>query len=148
MPIYAQLDGDIVVAVTHSWGPLVGPQFIELEELLPLEGHRYLGEGVFEPVEVVEPRVLSPLSFRRRFTKPERIGIEWAAVDRADQSTEQRQFAAALRSDLTDQAQAKFIDLEDPDVIAGVQALESIGLIGEGRAEEILNDPVQPEERP
>lgn len=114
---------------------------------------RVVGSAVILEAPPEEPslllgRHLSPLAFRRRFTKPERIGIEWASVDRADQTTEQRQMAAALRSDLTDQAQAKFIDLDDPDVIAGVQALEAIGLIGEGRAEDILDAEVLPEERP
>jgi hypothetical protein len=33
---------------------------------------------------------------------------------------------------------ASFVDLSDPDTIAGVQALESLGLIPAGRAAEIL----------
>lgn len=101
-----------------------------------------------QPPPELLPRRMAPLAFRRRFTKAERSGIEWAAVDRADQTMEQRQQAAALRSDLKDQAQAQYIDLDDPDTVAGVQALEAIGLIAPGRAAEILGATVLPEELP
>jgi len=97
---------------------------------------------------IPEPRHITVLAFRRRFTKAERAAIEWAAVDRSDLTVEQRQQAAALRSDLKDQAQAQYIDLDDPEVIEGVQALEAIGLIDADRALEILGAPVQPEEVP
>lgn len=61
MPIYAQLSGDIVAAVTQSSGPLVGPEFIELSEYdLSLCGQQYMGDGVFEPVpQSVVPRTVT-----------------------------------------------------------------------------------------
>ena len=93
-------------------------------------------------------RRVSTLAFRRRFTKAERIAIEWAAVDRADQSLAQRQQAAALRATLADQNAAKFIDLDDDGTVTGVQDLEAMGLIEPGRAAQILNSPIQPEELP
>lgn len=94
------------------------------------------------------PRRVSVLAFRRRFTMAERAAIEWAAVDRSDQPEAQRQQAAALRAILADQAAASFIDLDEEDTMEGVQSLEAMGLIGAGRAAQILGAPVQPEELP
>ena len=98
--------------------------------------------------EPVQQRHVSVLAFRRRFAPAERAALEWAAVDRADQPNSQRQQAAALRASLADQAAAEFIDLDDPDTIAGVEMLEAMGLLATGRAEQIIATPVQPGELP
>ena len=97
------------------------------------------------PMMVVK---LSKWGFRSRFTSAERAAIEWAAVDRADLSLEQRMVAAGLRADLEDQKQAGFIDLSDAATIAGVNKLEALGIIGVGRAEAILTAPITESERP
>ena len=101
-----------------------------------------------EPQPVVAPRVVSVLGFRSRFTPAEKAAIEWAAVDRPDQPEAQRMQAAALRATLADQAAAQFIHLDDPATVVGVQGLEALGIIAPGRALEILNNPIQPEELP
>ncbi|MFC4923850.1 MULTISPECIES: hypothetical protein [Delftia] len=93
-------------------------------------------------------RHITPLAFRRRFTGAERAAIEWAAVDRADATSGERQQAAQLRSTLKDQELASFIDLDDPDVAAGVQLLETVGLIADGRALQITDTPPRPDELP
>lgn len=93
-------------------------------------------------------RRITPLAFRRRFTGAERAAIEWAAVDRADTNSGERQQAAQLRSTLKDQELASFIDLDDPDVAAGVQLLEAVGLIADGRALQITDTPPRPDELP
>lgn len=93
-------------------------------------------------------RRITPLAFRRRFTSAERAAIEWAAVDRADATSGERQQAAQLRSTLKDQELASFIDLDDPDVAAGVQLLEDVGLIADGRALQITDTPPRPDELP
>lgn len=93
-------------------------------------------------------RHITPLAFRRRFTGAERAAIEWAAVDRADATSGERQQAAQLRSTLKDQELASFIDLDDPDVAAGVQLLEDVGLIADGRALQITDTPPRPDELP
>lgn len=49
---------------------------------------------------------------------------------------------------LADQAVAKYIDLDDPSTVAGVQLLEQSGLLAAGRAADILGAPVQPGEQP
>ena len=83
-------------------------------------------------------RRITVLAFRRRFTMAEKAAIEFAAVDRADATIEQRQQSAALRASLADQAAATFIDLDDAEVVAGVTALEAFGLIDSRRVSEIL----------
>ena len=87
-------------------------------------------------------RRITVLTFRRRFAMAEKAAIEFAAVDRVDASIEYRQQSAALRASLADQAAASFIDLDDSDVIQGVNALVIFGLITEQRASEILTNPV------
>ncbi|KEH11381.1 hypothetical protein GY15_29120 [Delftia sp. 670] len=104
-----------------------------------------------EQQELPAPQIhrhITPLAFRRRFTATERAAIEWAAVDRADATSGERQQAAQLRSTLKDQELASFIDLDDPDVAAGVQLLETVGLIADGRALQITDTPPRPDELP
>lgn len=100
------------------------------------------------PPATPEPRKITPLAFRRRFTKAERAAVEWAAVDKPDRPEAERQMAAALRANLKDQEQASHIDLDDPELIEGVETLEVVGLIAAGRAQAILTAPVQPGDRP
>lgn len=114
-------------------------------------------DGEFHEPDAPEPqpspatsstaRHITPLAFRRRFTKAERAAVEWAAVDKPDRPEAERQMAAALRADLKDQEQASHIDLDDPELIEGVAALKAYDLIGPGRATEILSAPVQDGER-
>lgn len=101
-----------------------------------------------QPEQPPQHRHITPLAFRRRFTGAERAAIEWAAVDRADATSAERQQAAQLRSTLKDQELASFIDLDDPDVAAGVQLLETVGLIADGRALQITDTPPRPDELP
>ena len=96
---------------------------------------------------VSAPRHITKLAFRNRFTKAEKAGIEFAALDDPTAPIAQRQQAAALRADLKDQEQATFIDLDDEGTRAGVLTLEAVGLIAAGRAVEILDAPVQDSER-
>lgn len=108
-------------------------------------------EGNYRKVEPAEPvqqdRRITKLTFRNRFTKAEKAGIEFAALDDPTASIAQRQQAAALRADLKDQEQATFIDLDDENTRTGVLTLEVAGLIASGRAVEILDAPVQDKER-
>ena len=99
------------------------------------------------PTQTPEDRRITKLAFRNRFTKAEKAGIEFAALDDPTAPIAQRQQAAALRADLKDQEQAAFIDLDDQDTRTGVITLEAVGLIAAGRAVEILDAPVQDKER-
>lgn len=152
MHIYAQIDsGRRAFAITQTNGPLEGADLVELATYDPeLIGKVHnLDTGTWTaPSAPPAARKVSVLAFRRRFTLAERAGIEWAAVDRADQPDAQRQQAAMLRATLADHAAASFVDLDDPATVEGVQGMTATGLVAPGRAAEILGAPVQPEELP
>ena len=90
---------------------------------------------------------ITRLAFRNRFTQAEKVALEIASLDNPAATMPQRQQAAALRATLADTAAATFIDLSHADTRAGVQMLEAGGLLAAGRALEILDAPVTPEER-
>lgn len=73
------------------------------------------------------PRKITQYAFRSRFTGAEKIAIYTAAES-----------SVQVRIWLDDLAAASFVDLDYPATVAGVQALEAGGLIGEGRAAAIL----------
>ncbi len=100
------------------------------------------------PPAVPEPQRITRLAFRNRFTSAEKVALEIAALDNPAAAMPARAQAAALRANQADLAAATFIDLQRPDTRAGVQTLEAAGLLAAGRALEILDAPVRPEERP
>lgn len=108
-----------------------------------------IGEYRYEDgVLVLAPDMrITRLAFRNRFTQAEKVALELAALDDPAAPMAQRQQAAALRATLSDTAAATFIDLIRADTRAGVQMLETAGLLAAGRALEILDAPVTPEER-
>lgn len=81
---------------------------------------------------------LTKLAFRRLFTQEELVAIELASLDDPTASTETRTMAAHLRVFNKMVDSADHIDLTDMTTIMGVNALEGWGLIGTGRAQEIL----------
>lgn len=91
---------------------------------------------------------ITKLAFRNRFTAAEKVMMEIASLDNPAAAMPARQQAAMLRVNLADTAAATFIDLSRPDTRAGVQILETAGLLATGRALAILDAPVTPEERP
>jgi hypothetical protein len=116
----------------------------------PGPGWSYDGTRFARPavLAIVEPRRITRLAFDQRFTQAERIAIDLASIDDPAATTETRQRAASLRDMRHQVNNATFIDLDRPDTRAGVEQLETAGLIGVGRAAEILDAPVQPHERP
>jgi hypothetical protein len=102
-----------------------------------------------QPAAVVPAaRRITCLAFRNRFTVDEKVMIELAAADNPAGALDQRTQAARLRANMADVAAATFIDLDRPDTRAGVQLLEAAGVLGAGRALEILDGEVQADERP
>lgn len=91
---------------------------------------------------------ITRLAFRNRFTMAEKTALELAALDDSSASMPARQQAAMLRAYLADVAAATFIELTRQDIREGVTLLETMGLLGPGRALEILDAPIQPIERP
>jgi hypothetical protein len=109
-----------------------------------------MGEYVFAAgMLVLAPATrITRLAFRNRFSQAEKVALELAALDDPAATLVQRQQAAAIRVHLADVSASTFIDLGRDDTRAGVQALETGGLIGVGRALEILDATVEAHERP
>ena len=84
---------------------------------------------------------ITKLAFRNRFTQAEKVAIEIAALDDTTKPMVVRAQSAALRSSQADILSATFIDLTRTDTRAGVQMLESAGLLASGRALVILDTP-------
>ena len=161
MPYYAQISADnTVTSVTQTGGYLqAADNLIEIDglrddllgKLYDAEASAAAGAPVFVDAPAQPPapedRRITKLAFRNRFTKAEKAGIEFAALDDPTAPIAQRQQAAALRADLKDQEQATFIDLDDEDTRTGVLTLEAVRLIAAGRAVEILDTPAQDKER-
>ncbi len=106
----------------------------------PKAGWHYDGASFSEPVQPPAPDYgtqVTRLAMRNRFTFQEKVAIETAAES-----------SPSVRVWLKDLEVSTFIDLSRPDTQAGVHQLEVDGLIGAGRADEILNSPVQAEEVP
>ena len=110
------------------------------------DGTQFIAPPPPEPAP--QPTIVTRLAFRNRFSQPEKVALEMASLDNPGASMSQRQQAAGLRAYLADVAAASFIDLSRPETRAGVQFLEAAGMLADGRALEILDAPVQPEERP
>ncbi len=87
------------------------------------------------------------LALRNRFTQAEKVALEMAALDNPADAMPARQQAATLRAYLADLAASEYVDLSGAEARAGVQYLETAGLLAPGRALEILDAPVAPEER-
>ena len=103
----------------------------------------YTTSEVVDPVETPPEYAgswhITKLAFRSRFTQSEKVAIEIAALDVPTAPMQQRGLAATLRANQSDVAVATFIDLQRADTRAGVQALETYGLIAAGRATVILD---------
>lgn len=147
---YAQLDdAGVCIAVTQTPRAIDAPDVVEIGAFdAALVGKKRVGSTWQDAPAAPEPRRVSNKAFRFRFRRPEKVAIEMAALDNPAAPLAQRQQSAALRADLADQAQASYIDLDDPDTAAGVQMLEAAGLLAPGRAAAILSAPVQDSERP
>jgi len=91
----------------------------------------HIAEVVVPPTPPV--RRLSKLQYMQRFTDAELAAIYSAAKVSAAVEVWLAKFnAASVETDGTS------VDLDDPRTIAGLQALEASGLIGAGRAAEVL----------
>lgn len=84
---------------------------------------------------------ITTLAFLDRFTDAEAIMIDLKSIGATIEAATIRRFLDKVKA-------ATFIDLSRADTIAGVTALETIGLIAEGRAYVILNTPVVNHEVP
>lgn len=87
------------------------------------------------------PRHITRLAFLTRFTDEEAVAIDLASIGTTIEAAMMRRYTAKVEA-------ASFIDLEREDTRQGVIALESVGILADGRALEILDNPVEPHEVP
>jgi len=93
-----------------------------------IKGGEAIGRRWVDPDAVpAVSRRITKLAFRNRFTDLEKLALYTAAES-----------SVQLRVYLDDLAAAEFVDLDYGATVAGVQALEVAGIIGAGRAAEIL----------
>lgn len=104
---------------------------------------RWNGTGL-EPCELPQVpgfRRITPLAFRRRLPMVKRHAITLAA------SAAMEQGDATLQTFLDDLAAARYVDLDDPEVVAGVAALQAAGLLTPDQAAALLADGTKDEAR-
>ena len=86
-------------------------------------------------------RIITRLAFLRRFTDDEAVAIDLASIGATVQAATLRRAQAKINA-------AEEIQLENSETRAGVQSLESAGLLAAGRATAILDAAVQSHEVP
>ncbi|MGH8073654.1 MAG: hypothetical protein ACREO4_06225 [Lysobacter sp.] len=148
--IFAVIDAGVVVntVVADEW-----EGGVRIDHLDPRPGIGWSYDGTTfsppaAPVPDPETRHVTRLAFRNRFTQVELVTLEIAALDDPAASMDQRQQAAAIRVMMRQVDNANYVDLDRPDTRGGVEQLEAGGLLALGRALEILDAPVQPDELP
>ena len=123
-------------------------QHIEALDNHPLGGKISAGWG-WDPSGFTEPpappvapveRKVTRLAFLNRFTDAEAIALDLASIGTTIEAASIRRYMQKVNA-------ATFIDLARDDTITGVRQLETVGLIGTGRADHILLDPITELER-
>lgn len=133
MKRYAQVSNGSVVAITFANEMPETESIIDVTDDAVELGWLYVDGDFSEPVIYPQPQnmKMTKLGFKHRFTQPERIAIRQAASSNP---------VVFDFQDLLDSA--TYIDISRQDTIDAINQLEQFGLIGEGRAAEILSPPV------
>jgi len=92
-----------------------------------------------EWVPAAPVRHITRLAFMDRLTDAEAISIDLASIGATIEAAKVRRAMEKVRA-------ATYIDLNRADTRAGVQAMETAGLLAPGRAAEILDAPIQAHE--
>lgn len=126
------------------------PEFSEEVLMLPVEDESTVKVGyLFENGEFHQEQKtpehlgyrITVLAFLNRFRDDEAVAIDLASSGETIQAATVRRYLDKVRV-------ASFIDLKREDLVVGVNSLEGLGLIAEGRSKEILESPVQQHEVP
>lgn len=97
-------------------------------------------------IPIVYEQKITKFAFRNRFTTSEKIALELASLDVPTADISQRQVAATLRVFLKDLDNASCVILTRDDIIQGVQMLVQLSILTADRANQILTNPIQPDE--
>lgn len=128
---YAQLENNIVIGITQSSSEINNPNNILIDFFdVGLIGKTY-SNGTFIDVPIIPTlqQYCTILEFRSKFTTTEKVAIYTAADSNV---------LIKIWLDDLNAVQNNVVDLSDARTIEGVQGLEAAGLIGTGRAAEIL----------
>lgn len=129
MKRWARLNGGVVVNVVESDSDLAAP-WVEVTGLFVGPGFVWNGTSYTPPTATVS---LSPRAFLRRFTAAERETLEdLAATGTAGVKKKLAAFKTYLNT-------GGNVELNDDYIVAVVTAMETAGVIGAGRAAEILS---------
>jgi len=136
-------DENIVIGVQQALNDfaLSGKQLL-IERLdFQLMGKIY-EDGEFKDVAVVKPvnKLITLGFFLLRLTQAERIAIRILATQQTEQGFVALDFMKLLETQTA-------INLQQPQVREGIEFLEQLTLLGEGRASVILDTPITDQER-
>lgn len=152
MRALAILQGDTIANVILAARAADWPGAVDVTDVSPRPGPGWTRAGdTWQPPsgsDAPADRRITRLAFRNRFTQAELVALEIASLDNPAATMQARQQAASLRVMLANLQAASWIDLQRPDTRTGVQQLEAAGLLGAGRALEILDAPIADIERP
>jgi hypothetical protein len=143
-------DSDFAAALRSEYDEVVDVTGIPCGVEWSRTAEGFVDDRPQSPVEEAPPapRHITPLALLRRLTIAEEVALELSSVDNTSAGFDQRAQAAAVRVAVRRLTSAKFIDLDDPELAATLAGFEQAGLLGAGRAAEIVSAAVQPQERP
>jgi hypothetical protein len=109
-------------------------------------GYEWVERGYIEPAAPADSapyygRIITRLAFLNRFTDAEAVAVDLASIGATVQAATLRRAQAKINA-------AEEIQLDNAETRAGVQALETAGLLAAGRAAAILDSGVQSSEVP
>lgn len=130
------ISGTVDMIVEQASTPTVLGTWVNVTgmDVGPLDS--YDGTSFTKYVRPPEPRVITKVAFRFRLTDAEYVGI----LSAAKTDVEVAAWVETFNMSIT-------IDLDNQRTKDGIQNLVGKNLLTQARADEILNDPVQPNER-
>lgn len=136
---WALIESDTVANVIEQDGePSIGGTWVDITGLQVGPGYTYDGEHFTPPAPPVEAHVITKVAMlTRRLKTAEFVGIIQAS--KTDPAIEAWRIIFDAASE---------VNLESENTKSGMALLVAKGLLTQARADEVLNAPVQPEERP
>lgn len=131
---YAQInDNNVVFAITETSEPVSAPDMIEIESFdTSLIGCTYSNGQFIPPAPTPEPRHITVGAFFDRFG-----AAKWEILSSTD---------PLVQALVRDVSVRTFIDLDRPDLLTGLQMIQSSGFDIDTQA--IVSAEIQPYERP